>query len=385
MDEEVPGILNRLDGWVSHSYPNPGFVGLPDGVGRGTVRTWFWELQVLRGLGISKNLPVFITETGWKHAEGLNYDPSLPSSQKVADFYKKAFQVAWENDRIVAITPFLLNYQEEAFDHFSFRKIIDEKQNLNKSDLSEENLLEFPEFYTQYREVLSLPKISGKPQQSIKGDLESGELYTSAVSGEKYNITLKFKNTGQSIWNDGEKLELRVLEGGEIINVEASANTKNDKIEPGQFAFFNARIFAPNKGTYPISLQLFSGNKEFDQPPLTFKTKVQSPVDLIIKAGLKWKKTSEGKYTLSANTGNMESKTTLLIDQSGESEPTEVKNLLPDYIYNLTLKKDYYQEKTVKTILKQGLNTIDFGELEPDFFSALINPQEFWNLTPFSN
>src|SRR3990167_2731264 len=64
MDKTVPGIFEKLDGWVSHSYPNPEFSGSPDALGRGTVRGWFWELQQLRNMGVVKNLPVFITETG---------------------------------------------------------------------------------------------------------------------------------------------------------------------------------------------------------------------------------------------------------------------------------------------------------------------------------
>lgn len=66
MNEEVPGIFNKLDGWVSHSYPNPGFVGHPNGVGRTSVRGWIWEQQILGSLGLSKILPIFITESGWR-------------------------------------------------------------------------------------------------------------------------------------------------------------------------------------------------------------------------------------------------------------------------------------------------------------------------------
>lgn len=72
--------------------------------------------------GLTKNLPIFITETGWKHAEGITFDPSLPSSDTVAENFKQAFENAWNNNQIVAVTPFLLIYQEPLFDHFSFKK-----------------------------------------------------------------------------------------------------------------------------------------------------------------------------------------------------------------------------------------------------------------------
>src|SRR3989344_5903537 len=41
-----------FDGLSSHSYPNPGFVGSPYGSGRGTVRTYEWELQYFKSKGI---------------------------------------------------------------------------------------------------------------------------------------------------------------------------------------------------------------------------------------------------------------------------------------------------------------------------------------------
>lgn len=59
MNEAVPGIFEKLDGWASHSYPNPGFTGKPTDAGKGTVRTWEWELDYLKKLGVKKNLPVF--------------------------------------------------------------------------------------------------------------------------------------------------------------------------------------------------------------------------------------------------------------------------------------------------------------------------------------
>lgn len=121
MNEAVPGIFDQLDGWVSHSYPNPDFAGSPKDSGRGTVRTYLWELDVLKDIGVTKNFPVFITETGWQHAEGIVYDRSRPPSETVGRFLLEGYQEAWNDPRIVAVTPFLLTYPEPPFDHFSFQ------------------------------------------------------------------------------------------------------------------------------------------------------------------------------------------------------------------------------------------------------------------------
>src|SRR3989338_2024841 len=79
-DETIQQWNTVLSGLASHSYPNPGFSGVPYGFGRGTVRTYQWELDLLKQLGV-KDMPVFITETGW-----VRGDESV-----VADNYKIAY------------------------------------------------------------------------------------------------------------------------------------------------------------------------------------------------------------------------------------------------------------------------------------------------------
>ncbi len=121
MEEEIPGIFNKLDGWASHPYPQPNFSGHPLAVGRWSVRAYEDELAFLKNtLGIEKNLPVFITETGWAHAEGKNYDPSYYGVESVAEYMKIAYQEVWlPDDKVRAVTPFTIKY-EAPFDHFSW-------------------------------------------------------------------------------------------------------------------------------------------------------------------------------------------------------------------------------------------------------------------------
>src|SRR3989344_509102 len=53
-------FFNYIDGWTSHSYPNPDFAGSEMASGRGTVRSYEWELEFLKTLGLVKEVPVFI-------------------------------------------------------------------------------------------------------------------------------------------------------------------------------------------------------------------------------------------------------------------------------------------------------------------------------------
>ncbi len=381
MEAEVPGILNELDGWASHSYPNPEFSGSPEGVGRGSIRTWSWELQQLRNLGVSKMLPVFITETGWKHAEGLNYNPGFPDSNTLSTYYKKAFEEAWNNPEVIAITPFLLNYQEVPFDHFSFKKIANGAQEKIISALVQ---TQGTDYYPFYESLQKLTKTFGKPAQDIQSKLIKGEVYSSIVAGQSYSISLTFKNTGQSIWNDGNKVKLVPLQSGPELGIDEAKLPDNIKVEPGSEYTFSISLKAPQRGVYKVRLNLFSDNVQFSSEPVEFTTEVKEPVILQILSKLRWKNSSMGDYILRVNGVVGESSQSIELDQSGKSKEIEAKYLLPDYSFDFTLEKPYYHPVTIHKSLTQGLNVLDFGTLQPTLLQAILNPREFWKLLPWS-
>lgn len=363
MDEAVPGIFNKLDGWVSHSYPNPEFAGSPDAVGKGTVRTYLWEINQLNGLGVNRNLPIFITETGWKHAEGINIARGWPDADTVAGYYRQAFEYAWSNDRIVAVTPFLLNYQEAPFDHFSFKKLTEEGK-----------------YYSMYQVIQDLPKILGKPIQEKKAELTKGEIYSSIVSGENYTIFLTFKNTGQSIWNDREEVKLAALAGGQDLGIMAVNLPEDQKIEPGKEYTFNLDLKAPQSGTYEVSLNLFEGGKQFDSESVKFTTQIKSPVILKVMSALGWKSSFEGNYVLKIKGASGNSAQSISLNKAGISSEIEARYLLPDYAFDFSLERPFYSPKTLHQKVYAGINTLDFGILNPDILSLILNPKEFLNL-----
>lgn len=383
MEAEVPGIFNKLDGWVSHSYPNPGFIGSPDETGRGTVRTWEWELQVLRSFGVTKNLPVFITETGWKHAEGINYDSSLPTAETVGKYFQEAFQNAWNSAQIVAVTPFLLDYQEQPFDHFSFKKL----NGSQKPYPLDYKILgaSYPEYYPHYEVIARLPKDTGRPYQENKAKLIRGSIYATAVANVEYSVPLTFENTGQSIWNEYEEVEIKSISEDNGLNIGPVKIAPGQKIEPGEKVTINIPFKASHWGTYQTSLQLFMGNKPFDQEPLEFITEVKAPVSLILQTKLPWKQSSAGEYLFSIASEVVNTSLPVKLNGNGNAEAFEVKYLLPDYTFKFTLHKPFYKPKTIEKKVISGINILDFGTLEPDFFSALFKPREFWKLLPFSN
>lgn len=151
MNDEIPGIFNKLDAWASHSYPQPNFSGNPLTIGRWGIRAYDEELKYLKNnLGIKKELPVFITETGWAHAEGEAYDNRFLSEEITAKYFEFAFQNIWlKDDRVRGVMPFTIMYNAP-YDHFSWIK----------KDKS---------FYKQYLTIKNLPKVRGEPPVLIKG------------------------------------------------------------------------------------------------------------------------------------------------------------------------------------------------------------------------
>ena len=187
--QEGQTLWSYIDGIASHSYPNPAFAGSPYAVGRGTVRTYEWELALLNELGVTKELPVFITETGWRRGYGLGVMGYLGEGV-VANYFQVAFNDVWlPDDRVWAVTPFVFDYQGEPFLEFSWRK-------LNSED-----------YYQQYYTVQSMSKIKGEPEIIEKGWINF-KLPTDLVVQSTYHFKIKLNNLGQSILekNDGYQL-----------------------------------------------------------------------------------------------------------------------------------------------------------------------------------
>ena len=151
MDREVPGIFVKLDGWASHSYPQPNFSGSPYAEGRSSIKAYASELSFLSSeFGVTRKLPVFITETGWAHAEGENYNNSFMNDSAVAENLKIAYTQVWlKDDRVMAITPFTVKY-DPPYDHFSW---------VNRDNVP----------YYHYDAVKSLEKTAGTPRKLKTG------------------------------------------------------------------------------------------------------------------------------------------------------------------------------------------------------------------------
>ncbi len=116
-----PRIVKSIDGFSSHSYPNPAFSAYPSETKKVSVATYRFEYDLINK-NSDRQIPAFITETGWS-------DLNLPQSV-ISKYYEQTINDIWNKDldKIVAITPFLLNSAGGPFDHFSLLKNGEEKQ-----------------------------------------------------------------------------------------------------------------------------------------------------------------------------------------------------------------------------------------------------------------
>jgi hypothetical protein len=183
---EIPDIFDHIDGWTSHSYPNPNFSGSENDIGRGSVKNYEWEIDLLKSIGINKQYPIFITETGWAH-NGGGENNKYKSVDEISEIYEGIFSKTWNNENIAAITPFILNYAEEPFKIFSWKK----------SDGS---------FYGFYQTVKDINKVRGKPIQNNYWMVKNLSQFSNIFNGNMSGAAL-VKNLGQVMWNRSEYFE----------------------------------------------------------------------------------------------------------------------------------------------------------------------------------
>ena len=317
-----PKLADYLDGWTSHSYPNPAFSGSPYAVGRGTLRSYQWELMRLKELGVTKKLPVFITETGWVHREGVTPNSALLTTDQVGANLVVAANTVWNDPNIVAVTPFVLSYQGLPFDHFSWKK-------LGSSD-----------YYSHYYAYQKLIKLNGRPKQREKYTLDKRIIPQSLVAGSTYVLTGLMKNEGQGILTQQDKeytVEL-VVEKPFLMVYEPLP-----VMEPAQFGTLSLHVETPNEpGTYAYTLQI--RHQDTIIPLESGSIAVVPPPSMTIAAQLGWR-------TESATTNA----TVLVYDhlslihkiqgvtlKGGKAEVGELRNVVPNNKYRVVVLVPYY-------------------------------------------
>ena len=124
MISSVPQVFDQIDYWNSHSYPNPAFSSPPTSDGQNSLRGFTYELAWLKE-ETDRDLSVFITETGWQENQRTR--------DRLDDYYAYAREHIWSDERVIAITPFVLHGDPGPFSGFTFidKRIIKYSQGNN--------------------------------------------------------------------------------------------------------------------------------------------------------------------------------------------------------------------------------------------------------------
>lgn len=338
---ETPNIFDYIDGWSSHSYPNPGFSGSPYAGGKGSIRTYEWELGLLNSLGINKELPVFITETGWKRGD----------ENIVSENFQVAFNQVWLPDnRVVAVTPFVFDYQGEPFLEFSWKKY-------QSSD-----------YYPQYHSVQSMPKIKGEPEQIEKGWI-SLKLPTDLVVQSTYRFKARLENLGQAIWDRDSGYKIKSDEiGSNQIGSEIFLFDDLKNIIPFEEkdVFFTLKT-NNNLGNKKIRFILQKNDKTIllsddwninilPLPSLNFETK-------FFPWG--WGRGDDYEIQIFDVDDQLVFKKKNLSVNKGLGELKDIQNIALDELYRVVLLKPYHLPRQEYIVFKKEANKIKFKSLLP--------------------
>lgn len=354
-----------FDAISSHSYPNPGFSGSPNGYGKGSVRSYQWELNLLKDLGVKKDFPVFITETGW-NAETVGRDTT-------ADYYVNVFQNVWlPDDRVKAVTPFILNYQGEPFLKFSFRKVSVRK------------------FYPQFDSIKGLKKVSGKPQIEERGQIVF-DLPKQVVEDSNYHYTITVKNEGEGYWSPDHGYKLSMPDGKGYF-ISDLPNVKPFETKVVDFYFKTDRPSIQQEQRFA----LFRGNEKILES-IPWKYKIMPLPSLKIKAKFLTKvDTTSNKFEIQIYNDKEElvykKKNVEVKDDFGEVRA--IRNISIGKQYRIViLHPDYLPRQTYVTFTVAE-NNIEFERMLPfdfngdgaldwaDVWPGLSDPRKLGNMLP---
>lgn len=333
--EAKPEIRDLIDGWTSHSYPNPAFSGSPYASGKGTIRSYLWELEYVRILGFTKNLPVFITETGW-----VNTIPTGTVSKNLLI----ASSAVWQDPVITAVTPFVFSYQGKPFDNFSWKK------------------LGSSEFYPHYFDYQNLPKGTGAPQQHHTFSILDSLLPDTLVASSNYTLEMRLQNTGQAIIGEKEGYTMSLSAPGGFKVVFDSIPT----FEPGETVTIGAKLSTPDfLGTHLIKLSFLRGNKQF---PIEEKSiELIPPPALSINLKLGWRGTSSANdVTVLVYDGDtLIHKFTGLAVVNGHVEVDGLTDIIPGNRYRVVTIVPFYLPRQTILPLTSDTTALSFKRFLP--------------------
>ncbi len=325
-------LFKYVDGLASHSYP-PSYIGSPHISGRRSIKTYEWELQILKKMGVKKQLPVFITETGW-----------INSMRNVDKYFEYAFKKVWlQDERVIAVTPFILEYQTYPFSQFSWIKPNDKG------------------VYPQYTTIQNIHKTKGKPEIIDKGIISFNFPKTLAVLS-KYHFQLTVKNTGQALWDKTYHLAVEPQSG--VVSYFFSNITET---YPGQNTTVDFYFKTGDKIKIENErLLLIKDNKDISSIKWVFKTAPLPSLDIYVSLYPKFRTTSNNfEIQLFNSNEEMVFKKKNISIKNGQGKLPNIQNIVFGKKYRVVILKDYYLPRQTFVIFHNNNESIRLSKMFP--------------------
>ena len=337
-----PSIIKFIDGISSHSYPNPGFSGSPYDTGRKSIRGYLWEIDLFRQL-TGKNLPVFITETGWVRVQNFEQD-------KIAQNFQTAFSEVWgPDDRVKAVTPFVFDYQGQPFLDFSWKKY------------------QSQDFYPQYYLIKSLAKIKGSPEQIEKGELKF-DFPKQLVVESNFHFSIEIKNNGQSILDKDQ---------GYVLKLENYPEEKylfSDLKEVKPFEEVTIDLYLKtngNQGKKQTRVAVYkNGNKIAQGEDWNFEILPLPQLNFTVGLYPKLKvKDDDFEIQVFSDKEELVYKRKGVKINDGKGKIDAVQNIALGKKYRVVILKQYYLPRQEIIVLNRGENKVNFKPMYPFDFN----------------
>ncbi|MDA1317296.1 MAG: hypothetical protein O3B87_04710 [bacterium] len=330
-----------FDGWSSHSYPNPGFRGSPYSSGRTSIRGYEWELSLLSSMGV-KDLPVFITETGW--------NGDVLSREQIAEYYTYAYEQVWGPDnRVVAVTPFILNYQGEPFLKFSW---------IPKGNVG---------VYPEYVRVQELEKQAGTPDIIQKGNMVI-DLPTQLVEQSTYHFRVSIENNGQAIWSKDRGYDF-FLDGVDPDSYRIAFT----QIRPGDNGIINVYLSTPEElGTHQAQLILYQNETPIIKSEL-WNYEIFTLPSLMFNVSLFPKFNSQGddfELQIFNKHDDLVFRKGGISVYDGQGSLEKIDNIALGEEYRIVLIKEYYLPRQTHARFNEEQNNVLFEPLLPFDFDG---------------
>ncbi|OGK54981.1 hypothetical protein A3H78_00710 [Candidatus Roizmanbacteria bacterium RIFCSPLOWO2_02_FULL_36_11] len=339
-----PEIFDCIDGWTSHSYPNPGFRSSPHGLGRGSIRTYEWEMNLLKRLGVKKDYCVYNTETGWPHSEGTSIDNRYLPVDTVAKYTGILSAMLNADPKICSYNFFIINDQSELFEHFSWKL----PGNLG--------------MYSQAEELKKIPKVRGNPKQQILINIK-GDLPKRPVADSVFNVNLKLTNGGQAWLDMADGYRLGLIEGDIISTFSPIVDIQSGNSKEIDFKFKTG----VNIGEQCAKVGLFKNDKIIMELfEWCFKVLPQPSLDFSIGTFLKTNGEVELKFI--DKWGKVVYSIITQVDYVGHLE--SLKNLVVGDVYRVLVNKKYYLPVESSLTLQEGNNRMRFPAMIPIDFNG---------------